>query len=149
VSADTPLGREYPSSAPPADSSVGELIGQVSRDLSTLIRQEMALARAEAQQTARRVGKGAGMLAGAAWSAQLLMLFLSLALWWALGVGLGDGPEAPDLGLSGLVVALVWALIAGVLALVGRGQLKKAPGLPQTTETVSKIPQALKGQEPS
>jgi hypothetical protein len=109
----------------------------------------MALARAEAQQTARRVGKGAGMLAGAAWSAQLLMLFLSLALWWALGVGLGDGPEAPDLGLSGLVVALVWALIAGVLALVGRGQLKKAPGLPQTTETVSKIPQALKGQEPS
>lgn len=127
---------------------MGDIVGQVSRDLSTLIRQEMALARAEAKQTASRVGTGAGMLAGAAWSVQMLLLFASLALWWALGVAFGSAAE-PALGLAGVLVAALWAVIAGVLALVGRRQLRRARGLPQTAETVKKIPHALTGQESS
>ena len=131
----------------PAEASVGELVGQVSRDLSTLIRQEMELARAEARETAKRVGAGAGMLAGAAWSAQMLLLFASLALWWALGVAFGDGADEPALAPAGLVVAALWAVVALVLALVGRRRLNQAKGLPQTAETLQKIPTALKGQE--
>lgn len=131
----------------PAEASVGELVGQVSRDLSTLIRQEMELARAEARETAKRVGAGAGMLAGAAWSAQMLLLFASLALWWALGVAFGAGADEPALAPAGLVVAALWAVVALVLALVGRRRLNQAKGLPQTAETLQKIPTALKGQE--
>lgn len=129
------------------DQSLGELVGEISRDLSTLVRQELALAKAELAQTAKRAGAGAGLLAGAAWSVQLVLLFLSLALWWALATGLGDGASEPALGAAGLIVAGIWAVIGVVLALAGRAQLRRAPGVEQTAETVKKIPPALKGQE--
>lgn len=131
------------------DQSLGELVGEISRDLSTLIRQELALAKAETAQTAKRAGAGGGLLAGAAWSVQLVLLFASLALWWALATGLGDGAADPALGVAGLIVAGIWMIIASILALVGRAQLRRAPGLEQTTETVKEIPPALKGQERS
>ncbi len=125
-----------------ADSrpSVGELFGDISRDVSTLIRQEVELAKAELQQTVGRVSKGAGMLGGAGLAGHFVLLFLSIALWWALGNSMGHG-------WSALIVALIWAIIAGVLAAVGRAQLKKAKGLPQTTATVKKIPDAVRGNE--
>ena len=44
---------------------------------------------------------------------------------------------------SALVVMLIWAIIAGVLAVLGRTALRKAKGLPQTTDTVKNIPGAL------
>ena len=120
--------------------SLGALVSDISQDLSTLVRQEVALAKAEAKESASRAGKGAGMLAGAGVAAQLALVFLSVALWWGLGNAIGRG-------WSGLVVAAIWAAIAGVLALVGRGQLKAAPGLPRTTDTVKDIPDALKGHQ--
>jgi hypothetical protein len=131
------------------EASVGELFGEVSRDLSTLIRQEIALAKAEAKDSAVKVGTGAGMLAGAGWAMHFVLLFLSLALWWALAGALADDTGERGLGSAGLIVALVWAVIAAILALVGRSRLKRAKGLQQTGETVKKIPPALKGQEPS
>jgi len=45
------------------------------------------------------------------------------------------------------VVAVLWAIVAGVLAALGRKNLQKIKGLPQTTDTVKKIPDALKGNE--
>ncbi|AWK70639.1 hypothetical protein CBI38_02705 [Rhodococcus oxybenzonivorans] len=116
--------------------SIGELLSNVSEDLTVLMRQEVALAKAEATQTANRVGKGAGMLAGAAVAAHFAVLFLSVAAWWSLGNAIGRG-------WSALVVMLVWAIIAAVLAVLGRAALKKARGLPQTTDTAKKIPDAL------
>lgn len=120
--------------------SVGELVSEVSRDLSTLVRQEIELAKAEAKQSAQRAGKGAGMFAGAGVAGHMVLLFLSLALWWALGTVMG-------LGWSGLVVAAVWAVVAAVLALRGKKEMQAVEGLPRTTDTVKKIPDALRGHE--
>lgn len=120
--------------------SVGELVGEISRDLSTLIRQEVELAKAEATQSAKRAGKGAGLFGGAGVAGHMVLLFLSLALWWALGSVLGGG-------WSALVVAGVWAVIAGVLAVRGRSEIRAVDGLPQTADSVKKIPDALRGHE--
>lgn len=140
---------ETPRSGDPTDSSVGELFSEVTRDFSTLVRQEIALAKAEAQESAAKAGKGVGLLGGAAWAAHFFVLFLSVALWWALGALIGEGDREPALGWSALVVALLWAAVAAVLALRGKKELKQTPGLPQTADTLKKIPDALKGQETS
>lgn len=120
--------------------SLGELLGNVTRDISTLMRQEVALAKAELKETATKAGAGVGMLAGAALGGFFLLLFLSIALWEAVSNG-------PGRGWAALIVALVWAIIAAVLALVGKKQLDKIKGLPETADTVGKIPNALKGKE--
>ncbi|MDQ0827896.1 hypothetical protein QFZ60_004069 [Arthrobacter sp. B2I5] len=122
------------------NASLGELLGDVTRDLSTLMRQEVELAKAEAKQSATRAGKGAGMLAGAGVGGHFVLLFLSLALMWALGAIM-------PLGWSALIVAVLWAIIAAVLASIGRKELKQIKGMPQTGETLSEIPPTLKPGE--
>jgi hypothetical protein len=122
------------------NASLGELFGDVTRDLSTLMRQEVELAKAEAKQSATRAGKGAGMLAGAGVGGHFVLLFLSLALMWALGAIM-------PLGWSALIVAVIWAIIAAVLASIGRKELKQIKGMPQTGETLSEIPPTLKPGE--
>ncbi|KQR52350.1 hypothetical protein ASF88_12435 [Leifsonia sp. Leaf336] len=117
--------------------SLGDLLAEVSRDLSTLIRQEVELAKAELKQTATRAGKGAGMMGGAGYAALMAVLFLSIALWWALGYLMGNA-------WSGVVVAVIWAIIALILYVVGRNQLKAVKGMPQTVETVKEFPDTLK-----
>lgn len=121
--------------------SIGEILSDVSTDLSTLVRQELELAKAELKQSATRAGAGAGMFGGAAVAGHMVLLFVSIAAWWALGNAIGRG-------WSALIVALIWALIAVGLALGGRGQLARVRGLPRTADTVQKIPDALKGNEP-
>ena len=123
-------------------SSVGQLLGEISGDLSTLMRQEVELAKSEIRQSAKKAGKGSGMLAGAAVGGHMVLLFLSIALWWGLGNAIGRG-------WSALVVAVIWAIIAAILALMGKSQLKSVQGLPKTTDTAKKIPDALKGNEDS
>ena len=118
-------------------SSLGDLLGDVTRDMSTLMRQEVELAKAELKQSAARAGKGSGMLAGAGVAGHFVLLFLSLALWWALGNVMG-------LGWSGVVVAVIWGIVAAVLAAKGRKELKAIKGMPQTTETLQEIPPTLK-----
>ncbi len=129
---DDPQGRSL--------SNVGELFADISRDLSTLIRQETELAKAEMRQSASKAGKGAGMLGGAGVAGHFVLLFLSIALWWGLGNEIGRA-------WSGLVVAVTWAVIAAVLASAGRRELKQVKGIPQTTQTAREIPDALKGNE--
>ena len=125
---------------PAEQESIGRLVGEVSRDLSTLVRQEVALAKAEVAQSAKSAGKGAGMFGGAGVAGHMVLLFLSISLWWALATWLGGG-------WSALVVAGVWAVIAAVLALRGRAELQSVGGLPKTAESVKKIPDALRGHE--
>ena len=117
--------------------SLGDLLAEVSRDLSTLVRQEVELAKAELRETATRTGKGAGLLGGAGYAALMAVFFLSIALWWALGYLMGNA-------WSGVVVAIIWAIVALILYLVGRNQLKAVKGMPQTVETVKEFPETLK-----
>ena len=106
-----------------ADRSLGDLISEITADLSTLIRQELELAKAELQQSASKAGKGAGLLGGAAVAGYFVLLFVSLALWWAIG-------SATGLGWSAVIVAAIWAVIAAVLTTAGRGSLRQVRGLP-------------------
>jgi len=131
---------------PPPQASVGELFGEVSKDLSTLIRQEIALAKAETTESAKKAGAGAGMYGGAGVAGHFVLLFLSLAVWWGLGWLIG-GEDWPALGWSGLIVAIVWAIVAAVLYAQGKKKMKEVRGVPQTAETVKKIPDALKGDD--
>ncbi len=122
----------------PSDVSVGQLMGDISRDLSTLMRQELELAKVEMKQEASKAAKGAGMLGGAGVAGYLTILFLSLALAWALSAPVGAG-------WAHLIVGALWALVALVLFLLGRKQMKQVHPKPeQTVETVSEIPSALK-----
>jgi membrane protein implicated in regulation of membrane protease activity len=104
------------------------------------MRQELELAKAELKESATRAGKGGGMLAGAGVAGHFVLLFLSIALWYALGMLMG-------LGWSAVVVAVIWAIIAAILASMGRKELKTVRGMPQTTETLSEIPPTLKPGE--
>jgi hypothetical protein len=124
----------------PGSTSVGELIGQVTRDLSTLIRQELALAQAELRQEATKTGKAAGALSAAGAAAFLVALFLSIALWSALS-------NVMDAGWAGLIVAVLWAIIAAVLYTTGRAKLREVRPKPErTVDTLSSVPDALRGQ---
>ena len=69
-----------------------------------------------------------------------VLLFLSIALWWAIG-------SATGLGWSALIVAVIWGIIGAVLYAAGRNSLKSVRGIPKTADTVKKIPDALKGNE--
>jgi hypothetical protein len=129
-----------PSEQRAATTSLGELLGEVTRDLSTLVRQEVELAKAELKQSATRAGKGAGLLGGAGYAALMAVFFLSVALWWALGLLVG-------LGWSAVIVAVIWGVIALVLFLTGRTQMKRVQGAPQTVDTVKRIPDAVKRNE--
>ena len=137
--------------------SVGQLLGEVSKDLSTLMRQELELAKAELKAEANKAtdevktqaakaGKGAGMLGGAGYGGHMLVLFLSLALMWALG-------SAMPLGWAALIVAVLWGIVAAVLFVMGRKQLKTIdfsglkqinPKPEQTVDTLQQVPGALK-----
>ncbi|MGY5885990.1 phage holin family protein [Modestobacter lacusdianchii] len=138
-------------------TSVGTLIGEVTRDLSTLMRQEVELAKAELRAEANKAtaevkeqastaGKGAGMLGGAGFAGYMVALFLSLALMWALA-------SAIPTGWAALIVAVVWGIVAAVLYASGRKALKQVdfsklkqvnPKPEQTVETLQQVPSALK-----
>jgi putative superfamily III holin-X len=121
------------------DATVGELIGNVTRDLSTLMRQELALAQAELRQEAKTTGKAAGALGAAGFAAYFVVLFLSLAIWAGLSAVMHPGWAA-------LIVAVLWAVIAAVLFVTGRANLRKVNPKPvRTVDTLSQVPEALKG----
>jgi nitrate/nitrite transporter NarK len=112
------------------DESVGALVSQLTTDLGQLTRQELALAKAELQLEAKKVGKGAGMLGGAAFAGWMVALFVSLAAMWALD-------EVIDLIWAALIVAVVWAVVAVVLAARGRKELQEVNPKPdQTVESL-------------
>lgn len=135
-----PLGGVQGTEESTSDRSVGEVLGDASRNLSTLVRQEIELGKAEVRQSASQAGKGVGMLAGAGVAALLLLVFLSVAAWWGIGNYTGRG-------WSALIVAAFWLIVAAILAVLGRNELRRVRGVPDTADTVGKIPNALKGQE--
>ncbi|MET9257054.1 phage holin family protein [Streptomyces sp. NPDC048182] len=121
--------------------SVGELVSQATEQLSQLVRQEMALAKAEMAEKGKRFGRGGGML-GAAGAVGYVGL-IALA---------GTGAAALSLVLpvwaAALIVTAVLFVIAGVLAMMGRSQLKQAtPATPeQAIDSVKADVDEIKGR---
>ncbi len=113
------------------ERSIGELFSKLSTETSTLIRQEMALARAEMTEKGKEAGKGAGLFggagavgllgAGAITAGIILLLDLAIAAW-----------------LAAIIVGLVYVAVAAVLAMQGRNRIQAAtPPMPeQTIDTV-------------
>ena len=112
----------------------------MTKDISTLMRQEVELAKAELKQSATMAGKGAGMFGGAAVAGYFALLFLSIALWWGLG-------HLIDNGWSAVVVAVIWGIIAAILYSIGRKRLKSVQGAPKTVDSLKKLPDTLKRNE--
>jgi len=129
-----------PSERKAADTSLGDLLSEVTRDVSVLMRQEVDLAKAEVRQSATRAGKGAGMLGGAGYAGHLTVLFLSFAAWWGLG-------QVINIAWAAVIVAVVWAIVAAVLFVMGRNELKSITGTPETVDSLKQIPDALKRNE--
>ncbi len=136
-----PTGDHYPAadrSEEVGQTSVGELIGNISNDLSTLFRQEVELAKAELKQEASKAGKAAGMLGGAGFAGYLAVVLLSFALVFALG-------NVMDLGWAALIVAVIWGIIGAVLYANGRKKLKTVDPVPRrTADTLKEDAQWLK-----
>jgi hypothetical protein len=139
-SANGSLGHEPGTDRDIGQVSVGQLIGDISKDLSTLMRQEVELAKAEISTEVSKTAKGAGMLGGAGFAGYMVALFLSIALWWGLA-------NVMDQGWAALIVAVLWGVIGAVLFVVGRGKLRAVRPKPErTVETVKQIPDAVKGR---
>jgi hypothetical protein len=119
-------------------TSVGQLIGEVTKDLSVLMRQELDLAKAELKVEAKKAGQGAGMFGAAGFAGYMVLLFLSLALMWGLS-------NVMDTGWAGLIVAALWAVIGAVAFVLGRNKFRQVNPKPErTVDTLQQVPGALK-----
>lgn len=108
------------------ERTIGQLVADATHDLSTIVRNEIALAKAEVMGDAKKAGTGAGLLAGAAFVAVLGLVFVFhtvahvLDLWLPLWAGY-------------LITAGLLFLIAAILGLVGKSSLSKVKGKPERT----------------
>jgi Putative Actinobacterial Holin-X, holin superfamily III len=118
--------RTYDVRASQPDSSLGELVGEVTRDLQTLFRQEVALAKTEIREEATKSAKAAGLLGGAGFAGYMVVILITLAAVFGLGAVI-------PLGWAALAVGAVWALIGIVLYSTGRSRMRAVSVKPERT----------------
>lgn len=107
------------------EPSVGELVKQASEQLSDLVRQELRLASAELAEKGKRAGKGGGLFASAGAVAYVGLMALAATAIAALALVL-------EVWAAALIVTVVLFAVAGVLAITGRGEMRKAtPAVPE------------------
>lgn len=112
-----------------SEKSLGELVATATQDLSLLVHQEVALAKAEIKRDVTAAGLGAGLFGGAGFTGLLALLFLSIALAFGLG-------SFTTLGVGFLLVGVLYLVLAGVLALTGKKKISKVGPPEKTIETV-------------
>ena len=111
------------------EQSLGTLVSEATSHVSLLVRKELELAKAELAQSAKNGGVAAGLLGAAAFLGLFTFLFFSLALAWLLD-------HFMPTSLAFALVGLLFAILAGVFALVARGRLKKVGGPQRTVQAV-------------
>ena len=123
--------------------SLGDIVGDIARDLTTLFRQELDLAKTEARAEIAKAGKGAGLLGAAGVAGHLTLLLASLALTFLLD-------EWMPLALAALIVTVLWAVVAAILGLRGRKELRSVnPKLETTQRTLKEDAQWVREQKSS
>jgi hypothetical protein len=126
----------------PAQSErhLGELVGDLSREFSVLVRQEVELAKAELREEASKAAKAGGMLGGASIAALFTLLLLSFALAWGLA-------EAVPEGVAFLIVGAIYAIAAALLFVTGRARMRDVHPVPdETVDTLKEDVQWAKAQ---
>ncbi|WP_033317888.1 phage holin family protein [Streptomyces yerevanensis] len=116
---------------PEEHHSVGDLIGQATEQLSELVRQEVRLAKEELAQKGKRAGRGGGLLGAAGAVGYVGVMALA-------GTGVAALSLVLSVWASALIVTAVLFVIAAVLGVTGRAQLRRAtPPMPaETLESV-------------
>jgi hypothetical protein len=124
---------------------LGELVKQLATETSTLVKQEIDLAKAEMTEKGKKAGKGAGIFGAAG-----IIGFLALSALTACFIAL-LATALDHVWLAALIVALVYGAIAGVLALTGKKEVQEAtpPAPEQTIETLKEDVEWAKTQTPS
>ncbi len=120
------------------DRSLSELLSDVTTEIATLFRKEVELAKAETSEQVSRAAKAGGMLGAAAVIGFLDLILFSFAAAWALS-------EVVPEGVAFLIVGVVFAVVAGALAMAGKKRLATVNPVPdQTIETVKQDVQVAK-----
>ncbi len=122
------------------EASLGELISEMTSDMSTLFRKEIELAKTEARDELKQAGKAAGMFGGAGLAGWMTALLLSLALAWLLD-------QAMNTALAFAIVGVLWAVAALILLRAGRKTLTRVRGLPTTRDTIKEDVEWAKAQK--
>jgi hypothetical protein len=124
------------------DPTIGKLVVDASRDISTLVHKEIELAKSELKVSVKHGGTGIGLFAGAAFIGVLAIIMLSVAIAYFIhwdGAGL-------DLHWAFLIVFAFYLLVAGLLAFIGLKQVKQVKAPERAISQGKEIPKALKGQ---
>ena len=124
------------------EPTIGKLVMDAQRDISSLVSKEIQLAKSELKVSVRHGGLGIGLFAGAAFLGLLAVIMLSVSIAYFIhwnGQGL-------DLHWAFLIVFGLYVLLAALLALVGVKQVKKVKAPERAIEQGKQIPQALKGK---
>lgn len=112
------------------ERSLSELLSDVTTEIATLFRKEVELAKAETSEQVSRAAKAGGMLGAAAVIGFLDLILFSFAAAWALS-------EIVPEGVAFLIVAVLFAVVAGVLAMAGKKRLATINPMPnQTVQTL-------------
>ena len=131
----------YPAGEPRTgheEQGIGELIGEITSDLSRLFRQEVELAKAEVRVEAKKAGKASGMFAAAGLAGLMVIILLSFALVYALDAIMPQGWAA-------VIVAVLWAIVGAVLFLRGKKQMANVDPVPhQTVDTLKEDAQWIR-----
>jgi len=122
------------------EASLGELVSEVTSELSTLFHKEIELAKTEARDELKQAGKATGMLGGAALAGWMAVLLLSLALAWLLD-------QAMNNALAFAIVGVAWAVAALILQRAGRQAFAGVRGLPTTRDTIKEDVEWAKAQK--
>lgn len=111
--------------------STGELVKTLSQQVSTLVRQEVALAKTELREKGKKAGIGAGLLTGAGVAALLALGSLTAFLILLLDVVM-------PAWVAALIVTVLWSVVAAALALQGKEKVQEA-GKPLPEKTVESV----------
>jgi hypothetical protein len=122
------------------EPTLAALVASASSDMSTLVRDEIALAKTEVKADVRAVAKGGGMIGAAGFLGFVAFILLSIAAAYGL-VALGLDPW-----LAFLIVAVAYLLVAGLLALLARSALRKIKPPERTQRTVKETVAVLKNR---
>jgi len=126
---------------PEAQPTLGRLVADATRDVSSLVQAEIALAKSELKVSVKAGGMGAALLGAAAFVGLLMVIMFSITAAYLIhwnGSGL-------DLHWAFGIVTIVYLLLAGVLAAIGIKKVKQVRAPERTIATAKELPGALKG----